>query len=199
MAAVMNGPGTQEEKQQKMAQVMASLKKSAPMPTARPKPVAKPEVTEDASAGGSGIIMTIGGGGAMTVSSDREGRRSAAAGTVTFSATDGDQRGPIPVTLSLTRQVNGKEQRIIVSGDADFMSNNELKRQGNANFIFSTALFSWLSYGEFPIDTSRPDPKDNRVTVSTDTVDMLKLIFLWILPGILVAIAAILLIRRKRK
>lgn len=123
------------------------------------------------------------------------------AGTVHFSAADGDEKGPIPTVVALTRSINGKEQRIIIAGDADFMSNSELGRANLriANFVFNTALFSWLCNGEFPIDTSRPESKDNRVRVSSDDVDMLRIIYVWVFPGILLAFGTILLLRRKRK
>jgi len=103
--------------------------------------------------------------------------------------------------LALTRQINGKEQRIIVSGDADFLSNSELTRRQPQviNFQFSTALFNWLDYGQFPVDTSRPDAKDNRVTVSTDHVAFLKIVYIYVIPGLILIFAAIFLIRRKRK
>jgi ABC-2 type transport system permease protein len=68
-----------------------------------------------------------------------------------------------------------------------------------ANFAFNIGLFSWLSYGEFPVDTSRPDPKDDRLNVSSETVNRLNILFVWVLPGILLALGTILLIRRKRK
>ena len=128
-------------------------------------------------------------------------KKPAARGTITFSAENGDIRGPVAMAVSLSRKINGKEQRIVVTGDADFMSNVELSRvnMNTANFVFNTALFSWLNYGDFPIDTSRPDAKDKRITVSTDAVDGLRILYIWILPGILVALGAILLIRRKRK
>jgi ABC-2 type transport system permease protein len=103
--------------------------------------------------------------------------------------------------LALTRQVNGRQQRIIVAGDADFMSNAQLSSRSmkTANFLFNTALFSWLDNGLFPIDTSRPDAKDTRVTVSTDYVGLLKIIYIWILPSLLLIFGTVLLIRRKRK
>jgi len=103
--------------------------------------------------------------------------------------------------VALTRQINNKEQRIVISGDADFLSNSELGRNNPqvSNFYFSTALFSWLDYGQFPIDASRPDAKDNRVTVSTDHVSFLKIVYIYILPGLILIFAAIFLIRRKRK
>ena len=131
----------------------------------------------------------------------RGGNRRGNAGTVSFSTADGDVRGPIATALSLTRKINGKEQRIIVTGDADFMSNAELQRMSmrTANFAFTTGLFSWLSYGEFPIDSSRPESKDKRVNVTMDQVDFQRIIFVWVLPAILLAFGSILLIRRKRK
>lgn len=121
--------------------------------------------------------------------------------TLVFSAAAGDLRGALPTAISLTRKIGGKEQRIVVTGDADFMNNNVLSRYSGstANFVFSTAAYSWLSYGEFPIDTTRPDSKDNRVTVTMEQVAFQKMLLVWLLPALLVAFAAILLIRRKRK
>jgi ABC-2 type transport system permease protein len=120
---------------------------------------------------------------------------------VTFSAADGDEKGPVPTALSLTRQVRGREQRIIVTGDADFLSNAELGRRNirTANFPFATALFGWLSYGQFPIDTSRPESKDNSVNITDGGLTALKILFWGVLPGLLLIFAAVLLIRRKRK
>jgi ABC-2 type transport system permease protein len=112
-----------------------------------------------------------------------------------------DSKGAYTTALSLTRQINGKEQRILISGDADLLSNSELRRNSPhvINFIFTTALFSWLDYGQYPVDTSRPDAKDNRVTVSTDHVSFLKIVYIYIVPGLILIFAAIFLIRRKRK
>jgi ABC-2 type transport system permease protein len=131
----------------------------------------------------------------------KKGKLVADSAAIGFSAADGDQRISVPTALSLTRKVNGKEQRIVVTGDADLMSNSELNRRNalTANFVFNTSLFSWLNYGDFPIDTSRPDLKDNRVTVTSAQVGRLNILFVWILPGILLALGTVLIIRRKRK
>src|SRR5690606_28493139 len=82
---------------------------------------------------------------------------------VSFTATDGDEKGKFSTMLGLTRKMSsGKEQRIIISGDADFMSTMELNRYvpGLYNFYYNTALFGWLSNGEFPVDVTRPDARD---------------------------------------
>lgn len=69
--------------------------------------------------------------------------------------------------MYLNRQVNNKEQRIIVLGDADCIANGELTRQRNgisaSNFSVITESFYLLSFGEFPVDTSRKGSSDNRV------------------------------------
>jgi ABC-2 type transport system permease protein len=95
------------------------------------------------------------------------------------------RQGPLTAAIGLTRTINGKQQRIVVTGDADFLSNAELARYTprTANFDFSTALFSWFSNGEFPIDTSRPLSKDKRVTISSGGMVFLKWLLLGILPG----------------
>ena len=130
-------------------------------------------------------------------------RNKASIGNVKFSPEDGDIKGPFPTALVLTRTINNKEQRIIVTGDADFMSTGGMNHPGGrvtaANFVFNTAIFSWLSYGEFPIDASRPGPKDISVTVDTGAVKVMRLLLIWILPGLLLLFASVLLIRRKRK
>lgn len=120
-------------------------------------------------------------------------------GSFTFSAADGDVMGPLPTVISLTRKINNKEQRIVVAGDADFISNAEMGRFNTSNFLFSTAIFSWLSASEFPIDATRPDALDKRVNVTLKQAGVLRIIYIWVVPGILLIFGTVLLIRRKRK
>jgi len=118
-----------------------------------------------------------------------------------FSPSDGDEGGKIPTVVSLTRMINGKQQRIVVSGDADFLSNSELQRSNirTSNFEFSTAIFGWFTYGAFPADDSRPASADTRVHLTEGGYLMLKIVLLGALPLVLLASGSILLIRRKRK
>lgn len=121
--------------------------------------------------------------------------------TVKFEPLLGDVQKSFPLVVSLTRKINGKEQRIVVSGDADFMSNAEAQRfnMRTANFVFSTGIFSWLNYGKFPINTYRPSPIDTKVLVTKEQVVPFRILFIWVLPGVLLIFGSILLIRRKRK
>lgn len=118
-----------------------------------------------------------------------------------FDPAKGDERGPLPAVLGLSRSINGRQQKIVVSGDADFLSNTELARFNikTCNFDFSTGIFSWFANGEFPIDSSRPPSKDKRVDLTDGGLTLLKVLLMGILPGLLLILGSILLIRRKRK
>jgi ABC-2 type transport system permease protein len=142
------------------------------------------------------LLMTDG-----KLSWNKKGRLVTDSADIIYSAADGDEKASIPTALRLTRKVNGKEQRIIVTGDADFLSNAELGRGSvrTANFHFNTALFGWFTYGQFPIDATRPKSRDTRLSLTGAGITRLKILFLGILPGLLLLLAAVLLIRRKKK
>ena len=96
-----------------------------------------------------------------------------------FNAAEGDEKGIFPVSVTLKRKVNGKEQRIIVSGDADYISNNQfanVERQVREEKQFSVdLLFRWLTNGKFPFDDNRPDAKDLTMTVTKEQLSALAL------------------------
>ncbi|MEC5142952.1 Gldg family protein [Chitinophaga sp. 212800010-3] len=98
--------------------------------------------------------------------------------------------------ISLARKVGVKEQRIIVSGDADFFSS---LRQEFLAVVFAQEMFSWLCHGEFPVYAPRSQPKDTILKVGLTGANTVKLVFVWILPAVITLLGTILLIRRKRQ
>lgn len=112
-----------------------------------------------------------------------------------------DQKASVPTVLALTRKLPGKEQRIIISGDADFMSNSTISKSDETivNAGFTTNIFKWFSNGEFPIETVRPKSLDNHILFSREQISWLKIFFLGILPMTLALSGAYILINRKRK
>jgi len=142
------------------------------------------------------LLMTDG-----KVSWNKKGAFATDSAEVAYSPAEGDEKRAIPTALSLTRKVGGREQRIVVMGDADILSNSELGRNNvrTDNFHFNTALFGWFANGEFPIETTRIRSKDNHLILNALGVNILKALFLWILPGLILIGGAIFLIRRKRK
>jgi ABC-2 type transport system permease protein len=120
---------------------------------------------------------------------------------LSFDAAAGDLQGAFPTALMLTRQVKNKEQRIMVASDADFFSNAELSRNNmyTLNSYFSMKVFSWFTYGEFPIDAGRPNSRDNSTTLTKTAVKIIQILYYSVIPGTIFLIGLILLIRRKRK
>jgi ABC-2 type transport system permease protein len=108
--------------------------------------------------------------------------------------------GPLPVAVALTREMGLKQQRIVIVGDADFMSTAEMVRHvpKTANFDFTTELFSWLNYGQYPVETSRPKTSD-AININRDGIFLVRVVFFCILPLLLLTGGTVLLIRRKRR
>ncbi|MGE7775260.1 ABC transporter permease subunit [Chitinophaga sp. NPDC101104] len=112
-----------------------------------------------------------------------------------FSAAEGDIRqDEFQTFLRLTRNINGKEQRIMVAGDADFLGN---RRMPTGWLIRGIA--SWLSGDRMPVYAVYPYAEDNMLTLRTPRAVVQKIAYTWVLPGLLALFGTVLLIRRKRK
>lgn len=122
-------------------------------------------------------------------------------GELSINASIGELEQSYPVVLSLTRQRGDKEQRIVITGDADCISNGELANSRNGifaiNFNFITETFKWLSYGEFPIETSRPDTVDNTIFLSRKASPWIKFFAMGVIPFILAFAGFMVWYRRK--
>lgn len=129
----------------------------------------------------------------------KKGRLVNDSAMVVFSEKEGDEAGNFAVAIALQRKVNGHDQRIIVAGDADFMSNQTIQLHQRNNVPFSTALFKWFSGGVFPVEQSRPELLDQHIALPGEQQAAMKLLMLWILPGLMLLGGTILLVRRKRK
>lgn len=120
-----------------------------------------------------------------------------------FKPEDGDQRMVIPTALALMRKKGNTEQKIAVISDADFISNLEIntfrKVGGKGNTNFYNGLFKWFSDGEFPISAVKPEPVDNVINMESTGVKLLKAVYLYLLPGLLLFGGMGLLYIRRRK
>ncbi|WP_341837189.1 Gldg family protein [Chitinophaga pollutisoli] len=122
----------------------------------------------------------------------------AAAGFHTVPLLESKEKGALAVASQ--REINGKTQRIVVTGDADFMSSGELGRRKPYiwNQPLITEMFRWFTYGDFPVNTG--------AIRSTDAIDSddkgimtMRIIFFGLIPGSLLIFAAALLLYRKRR
>jgi ABC-2 type transport system permease protein len=81
------------------------------------------------------------------------------------------------------------------------MSNGEVSRQTpkSLNFSFVTELFRWFSNDQFPIDTTREIPKDNKLIINNSQLKWIRWGLLGLLPGVIAASVSLMLIYRKRR
>lgn len=123
-------------------------------------------------------------------------------GELSINASIGEKEQSYPVVISLTRPRGDKEQRIVIAGDADCISNTELANNRNgilaANFNFISETFKWLSYGEFPIDTSRPESIDNTIYLTRNANLWIQIFALGVIPFLLAFAGFMVWYKRKR-
>ena len=112
-----------------------------------------------------------------------------------FNALEGDYRLDSASTLiSLSRKIGNKEQRIVVAGDADFISSAKSMQ----SYIWND-LNNWIDQNNFPVLIPFTPVKDVLFRIDNKTAKAQRLIYVWIVPGALLLFGTILLIRRKRK
>lgn len=108
------------------------------------------------------------------------------------------------VACALSRKVGSAEQRIIVLGNADFITNGEMRTThtgvNSANYGLVMESMRYLSGGEFPVYMYRQPPIDNHMRLLDRAWKKpVKYIFRLILPLLLLLAGAIFLIRRRSR
>lgn len=112
-----------------------------------------------------------------------------------FTPSEGDYKVDSFVTgLKLTRKINGKEQRIVITSDADWLSPIRMSNSDPFQMVYS-----WLAYNEFPLFVWWEKPEDARLDFTHPNVMVFKTALLYILPALLLIGGTVLLIRRKRQ
>ena len=121
--------------------------------------------------------------------------------TVRVNSEIGEVQKCYVTALALTREVGDKEQKIMIFGDADCISNVELSTNrvnvSNPNFSIIMGGFYWLSDKEVPIDVRRPALTDDFINLGKESLSVWKIILVWVLPGLLVVMSLLLWIRRR--
>lgn len=109
-------------------------------------------------------------------------------GAIDYNA-DKDIVGPLTIGLALTRNDSGKNtnsgekknnQRVVVLGDGDFLSNTYLGNQGNLNIGHN--IINWLSNDDNFISIPSSTAVDSQIVISDLVGAIIGLLFLVILP-----------------
>ncbi|MDD7887825.1 Gldg family protein [Flavivirga sp. 57AJ16] len=118
-----------------------------------------------------------------------------------YDPEEGDKLGSLTTALALTRKIGTKEQRIMILGDADCLSNGEIstnRREIRAeNFKMASGIFFWLSDNKLPIDVRRPIPPDDKMEIGKKDLDYLSPLYKIIFPSLFGLAFLVLWLRRK--
>ena len=121
--------------------------------------------------------------------------------TVRFNPAVGEVEQLYTTAVALVRPMGGREQKIVILGDADCISNVELfksrKEIESGNFYIILGSFAWLSDGEAPVDVRRPKSIDNRLFLGKTGVKVTDILFKWFIPIVLLIGAIFVAIRRR--
>ncbi len=108
-----------------------------------------------------------------------------------------------PILVALERSFGNFQQRIVVSGDADWLSNGELCRirDGfyNGNLALKKAIFKWLGNDRYPIKLVYTHTIDNHISLKRRDIFWVKIFALGVYPLILLVVLVIYRNKRKRK
>ena len=118
-------------------------------------------------------------------------------GGISFDEHSKDRAGPIDFGYALTRPINKtSEQRIIVLGDSDFLSNTYLGNVGNLDM--GLRIFNWLLQNDQYIDIPPKTATDKTLTLSPTTVAIIGFGFLIVVPLVLLISGIVIWRLRKR-
>lgn len=119
------------------------------------------------------------------------------AGKIRFDGDSDEREGPLDFAFALTRQLNeGKQQRIIVIGDGDFLSNAYLNNVGNLDL--GLRMVNWLTNNDRFIDIPSKVVPGRTLQFSKPAIAMIGFGFLLLLPGLFL-LAGIIIWRKRRR
>lgn len=107
-----------------------------------------------------------------------------------------EQSGPLTIGYALTRQQQGQQQRVLVVGDGDFLSNSFLANAGNLDL--GLALTRWLAADEQMLGIPPKKPLDRELHLSPLAKGVIGLGSLIVLPLLLLITGGIITWRRVR-
>lgn len=103
--------------------------------------------------------------------------------------------------LALQRETDQGEQRIVVTGDADWSSNAELimSRMGirAVNFSLLTETFGWMTHNEFPVQISRDPVPDRVLNLDAESAPFVKWMLMGVFPLLFILGCIICLFKRR--
>ena len=119
--------------------------------------------------------------------------------TISYDESKGEIPGPLNIGLSMTRLSPSpakREQRAVVIGDADFLSNAFLGNGGNREF--GQRVFDWLLQDDELVDIPDKGAPDRRLDITQRQLGAIGIGFLIVLPVLLLIVGGAIWRRRRR-
>lgn len=117
-------------------------------------------------------------------------------GAIQFDENGDELSGPLVVGVTIEREIQGRQQRIAIIGDADFASDQFI---GNgANLAFSESLLLWLSGESDALSFVTMPAPDANLVLSSRSIIIISAVLLFVLPALLFIIAGFTAWRRRR-
>ncbi len=113
-----------------------------------------------------------------------------------FNPETGERRGPLSLAFTLTRAFGPREQRVAVVGDGDFLSNAYLAN--GANLDLGVALSNWLDHDDLLVGVTTAQAADLRLDLSDRQLALVAWGFPFLLPTLIAALGAFVLMVRRR-
>jgi ABC-type uncharacterized transport system involved in gliding motility auxiliary subunit len=117
-------------------------------------------------------------------------------GEVRLDPEQGERAGPLALGLALTRSKDGEEQRVVVVGDGDFLSNAYLGNAGNLDL--GLRILRWLSGDERLLRIPARTAPDRTLELSPLQAGIIGIGSLLVLPLLLVGVGSLIWWRRRR-
>ena len=119
---------------------------------------------------------------------------------IRFDAASGELKGPLDFGFALSRlspSPDKSEQRVVVIGDGDFLSNSFLGNGGNR--ALGERVFDWLLGDDKLVDLPPRGAPDRIMQISQGELSALSVGFLIVLPVLLLLIGTLIVWRRRRR
>jgi ABC-type uncharacterized transport system involved in gliding motility auxiliary subunit len=119
---------------------------------------------------------------------------------IRFDATAGELKGPLDFGFALSRlspSPDKSEQRAVVIGDGDFLSNTFLGNGGNR--ALGERVFDWLLGDDKLVDLPPRGAPDRLLVISQAELNMVSVGFMVALPLLLLLIGGLIVWRRRRR
>ena len=107
-----------------------------------------------------------------------------------------DTPGPVVIAMALQRNINSREQRIVVVGNGAFLSNSFAGNGGNVQL--GVNMVNWLAGEEHLITQQLHTAKDSKLALSATQLRGISIIFLLLLPLLLVGVGGVMWWKRRR-